>query len=176
MPAQSKIEKVAEIKEKLSGASTVILADYRGLNVKDMQDLRRRMSENDCEVTVYKNRLTKIAVKELEMDYEEEHLIGPTAFALGYGDPVQLAKLVMDFAKEHTTLEVKAAYVDDELVEAATVKALAALPSREELLAKLLGSLQNPVAGFVRVIDGPISAFARTLGAITEQKTAAEAA
>jgi large subunit ribosomal protein L10 len=175
MPSQEKYEAVAEIKEKLGSASSFVIADYRGLNVKEMQELRRNMREADCEIKIYKNRLTKIAIAELEMGSMDEYLDGPTAFALSNDDPVVVAKTLVDFAKEHDALEVKGGYVDEEIVDAAAVKTLAALPSREELIAKLMGSLQNPATGLVRVLDGPISAFARTLQAIADQK-AAEAA
>jgi large subunit ribosomal protein L10 len=175
MPSQEKYEAVAEIKDKLGSASAFVIADYRGLNVKEMQELRRNMTEADCQIKIYKNRLTKIALAELEMDSMDEYLDGPTAFALSNADPVVVAKTVMDFAKEHEALEVKGGYIDEAVVDAATVKALAALPSREELIAKLMGSLQSPTAGLVRVLDGPMSAFARTLRAIADQK-AAEAA
>lgn len=175
MPSQEKYEAVAEIKDKLGWASAFVIADYRGLNVKEMQELRRNMREAGCQIKIYKNRLTKIALAELEMDSMDEYLDGPTAFALSDGDPVVVAKTVVDFGKEHEALEVKGGYIDEAIVDAATIKALAALPSREELIAKLMGSLQSPTSGLVRVLDGPVSAFARTLRAIADQK-AAEAA
>jgi len=175
MPSQENYEAVAEIKDKLGSASAFVIADYRGLNVKEMQELRRNMSEAGCQIKIYKNRLTKIALAELEMDPMDEYLDGPTAFALSDADPVVVAKTVMDFAKEHEALEVKGGFIDAGVVDAATVKALAALPSREELIAKLIGSLQSPTTGLVRVLNGPVSAFARTLQAIADKK-AAEAA
>jgi large subunit ribosomal protein L10 len=175
MPSQEKYEAVAEIKDTLGSAEAFVIADYRGLNVKEMQELRRNMRDAGCYITIYKNRLTKIALAELEMESMDEYLEGPTAFAMTDSDPVTVAKTVVDFAKAHEALEVKGGYIDAAVVDADTIKALAALPSREELIAKLMGSLQNPAAGLVRVLDGPISAFARTLRAIADQK-AAEAA
>ena len=173
MVSETKKAVVAEIKEMLSGASSLVLADYRGLTVKEMQDLRRRMTSAGCYITIYKNRLAKIALDDMGVTELDDHLVGPTAFAMTDGDPVSLAKALIDFAKEHQALEVKAAYIDQGYVDDAGVKALAALPSREELLAKLLGTLQNPIAGFVRVASGPSAALVRVLGAVKEQKAAA---
>jgi large subunit ribosomal protein L10 len=172
MPSQEKYEAVAEIKDRLGSASAFVIADYRGLNVKEMQELRRNMTEAGCYITIYKNRLTKIALAELEIDSMDENLEGPTAFALSDDDPVLVAKTLVDFAKEHEALEVKGGFIDEAVVDAAMIKTLAALPSREELIAKLMGSLQGPTAGLVRVLDGPVSAFARTLRAIADQKAA----
>ncbi len=173
MPSQEKKDAVTEIQERLSETSAMILADYRGLSVKDMQDLRRRMRENGCEIKVYKNRLTMIALGDLGWPAMDEYLTGPTAFALTDSDPVTLAKTLSDFGKEHDALTLKAGYVDGEVVGPEKLKALADLPSREELLAKLLGTLKNPMTGVVRVLDGPMSGLARTVRAIADQKAAA---
>jgi large subunit ribosomal protein L10 len=173
MVSESKIAKVAEIRERLGASSSVLLADYRGLNVKDMQDLRRTLTANGCEITIFKNRLTKLALAELEITGLDEHLVGPTAFVMTQGDPVVLAKTVVDFSKEHDSLEVKIAYVDSALMAAEQVKVLAALPSREELLAKLMGSLLNPVRGFMTVATGPAGALTRAMKAVADQKAAA---
>ena len=173
MVSESKIAAVTEIKERLGGVSSLVLADYRGLSVKEMQDLRRRLRESGCEITIYKNRLSKIALADLEISELDEYLVGPTAFVLSDEDPASLAKTLMDFAKEHEALEVKVAYIDAAVMSADEVRTLATLPAREELIAKLLGTMQNPMAGLVRVANGPASAFVRILGAIKDQKTAA---
>jgi len=112
-------------------------------------------------------------MRELALPSMGEYLAGPTAFVFAGEDPVAAAKTLTNFAKTHQQLEVKAGLVDNRVVDANAVKAIAALPSREELVAKLLGTMQNPLVKTVRVLNGPASAFARVLGAIAEQKQAA---
>jgi large subunit ribosomal protein L10 len=173
MPSTTKLDAVAEIKERFSRASAVILADYRGLSVKEMQQLRVKMREQGCEVRVYKNSLTEIALRELAMPDLGDLLAGPTAFTFTFGDPVAPAKAITAFAKEHKVLEVKGGIIERQVVGAEGVKALASLPSREELIARLLGTMLNPIVGFARVLNGPVEAFARTVQAVADQKAAA---
>jgi large subunit ribosomal protein L10 len=172
MPTQQKVDTVAEIKEKFSSSGAVILADYRGLSVKEIQALRNKLREVGSELRVYKNSLAEIAIRELELPDMTGLLEGPTAFAFG-DEPVAPAKALVDFAREHTALEVKGGFVEHEIVDAAGIKAVAMLPSREQLLAMLLGTMQNPMASFVRVINGPAAAFARVVQGIADQKAAA---
>lgn len=174
MPAEQKREAVAEIKDRFSAAAAIIVADYRGLTVKEMQDLRRRLRASGGEIKVYKNTLTEIAVRELALpDDLGRYLEGPTAFVFSAEDPVAPAKAIMDFAKEHKALEVKGGFVENAVVDASAVKAIATLPSREELIALLLGTMQNPIAQVMRVMNGPAGAFARAVQAIADQKAAA---
>lgn len=173
MPTERKSETVAEIKDRLSSAGAVIMTDYRGLSVKEMQALRVKLREAGSDIKVYKNTLTEIAVRELALPSMDELLSGPTAFVFTTDDPVAPAKAIMDFAKEHKALEVKGGFIDNQVLGAEGVKAVASLPSREELIAKLLGSMQSPIASFARVLNGPTSAFARALNAVAQQKAAA---
>lgn len=172
MPTAQKAASVAEIKERFSGAASVIMADYRGLTVKEMQALRTKLREVGSDIKVYKNSLTEIALRELALPEMDAYLAGPTAFVFS-DDPVAPAKAVMDFAKEHKALEVKGGFVENRVVDEAAVKAIASLPSREQLVAKLLGTMLNPMGNLVRVLNGPTAAFARALNAIAEQKQAA---
>ncbi len=164
---------VAEIRERFVHASAVILADYRGLNVKEMQQLRAALRDAGGDLKVYKNSLTEIAVRELALAPMNEYLEGPTALVFAADDPISPAKAMMAFAKEHTALEVKGGLFEDSLLDAAGVKAFAALPSREELVAKLLGTMLNPAAGLVRTLNGPAEAFARVMNSIAGQKAQA---
>jgi len=173
MPSQQKLDAVAEIKERLSGAQAMVLADYRGLDVGEMQVLRRSLRAAGCQIKIYKNRLTKIALADMGRPAMDEHLLGPTAFVLAESDPARLAKTLMDFAKEHSELEVKAGYFDGEIVDAATVKVLASLPSREELIAKFMGTALNPVRGFMAMANAPAGALARVMRTVADQKAAA---
>jgi large subunit ribosomal protein L10 len=173
MPNVQKEQMVAEIKDRFARASSVILIDYRGLTVKELQELRGKLRESGSELRVYKNTLTEIAMRELAMPDLGTLLEGPSGFTFTYGDPVAPAKALVAFAKEHAALEVKGGFIERAITDASGVKALAALPSREELIAKLLGTMQNPTASFVRVLAGPAGAFARVVRAIADQKAAA---
>jgi large subunit ribosomal protein L10 len=173
MPTVLKEEIVAEIKDRFNGSEAVIMADYRGLTVKEMQQLRVAVREAGGEIKIYKNSLTEIAIRELALPNMDEYLQGPTAFVFIAEDPVAPAKALSGFAKEHQALELKGGFVQNQVVDAAAVKAIATLPSREELVAKLLGTMQNPLVGAVRVLNGPARAFATVLDAIAKQKAAA---
>lgn len=173
MPTVTKQESVAEIKERFNAAEAVLMIDYRGLTVKEMQQLRGQLRETGSEVKVYKNTLTEIAIRELALPTMDELLEGPTAFVFVGEDPVAPAKALTAFAKAHKALELKGGFVDNQVVDSEGVKAIATLPSREELLAKLLGTMQNPMVGFARVLNGPVEAFARTVQGVADQKAAA---
>jgi len=173
MPTQLKEQTVAEIKERFANATAVILVDYRGLTVKELQQLRGKLRESGSELRVYKNTLTEIAMRELAMPDLGSLLEGPSAFTFTYGDPVAPAKALVAYQKDHKALELKGGFIERSVVNAEGVKSLASLPSREELVAKLLGTMQNPVGGFVRVLAGPAGAFARVVKAIADQKAAA---
>jgi large subunit ribosomal protein L10 len=173
MPNEHKIEEVSEIKDRFARATAVILTDFRGLTVKEMQALRTKLRESGSELRVYKNTLAQIAMRELALPDLGELLDGPTAFLFTFGDPVASAKAVVDFAKDHKVLEVKGGFIDSVVTSAEGVAALASLPSREVLLAKLLGTMLNPIVGFARVLNGPVEAFARTVSAVADQKNAA---
>jgi large subunit ribosomal protein L10 len=173
MPNAAKEQMVAEIKDRFARASSVIVIDYRGLTVKELQELRGKLRESGSELRVFKNTLTEIAMRELAMPDLGDLLEGPSGFTFTYGDPVAPAKTLIAFTKEHTALEVKGGFIERAVTDAAGVRALAALPSREELIAKLLGTMQNPIGGFVRVLAGPAGAFARVVRAIADQKAAA---
>lgn len=173
MPTAGKAEVVAEIKDKFNSSAAVILTDYRGLTVKEMQALRVKLREVGGEVRVYKNTLTEIALRELALPTMDEYLQGPTAFVFSAEDPVAPAKAIVDFAKEHKALEVKGGFIDNAVINAESVKAVAALPSREQLVARLLGALQGPMSSLVRVMNGPQAAFARAVRAVADQKAAA---
>ncbi|MBE0476670.1 MAG: 50S ribosomal protein L10 [Coriobacteriia bacterium] len=173
MPTEQKRETVEEIKERFSGAAAVIMADYRGLSVKEMQELRRKLRASGGDVKIYKNTLTEIALRELALSEDlVRYLDGPTAFVFSQADAVAPSKAIVDFAKEHKALEVKGGLVENAVVGPDAVRSIAALPSREELIAKLLGTMQNPVARMMRVMNGPAAAFARAVAAVAGQKAA----
>ena len=173
MPTAEKEQKIAEIKAQLTDSSGVILADYRGLTVKEMQALRLKLREAGAELKVYKNTLTELALRELSLPEMDELLVGPTAFAFSTGDPVAPAKALMDFAKEHKALEVKGGFIENHVVDATSIVALASLPSRDQLISLAMSALLGPVRGFMYVAKGPVGALARALQAVADQKEAA---
>lgn len=173
MPSTKNVDALAQTKEDLADVQAVWVVDYRGLTVKEAQELRRNIREAGAVMKVYKNTLMHIALKELDMADMDEILSGPSAFVFADGDPVASAKALRDFSKDNETLVIKGGIMDGKFVDAEAVKKIAALPSREELIAKLLGSLQNPMSQIVRVLNAPLEQVARTIGAIADQKNAA---
>ncbi len=173
MPTAQKESIVEEIKERLTASGGIIMADYRGLTVKEMQELRAKIRESGADLKIYKNRLTVIALRELAMPDLDEYLLGPTALVFVGDDPVAPAKALQNYAKEHQALEIKGGLVQSQVVDSAALKAIASLPSREELVGKLMGLLLGPVRGFMGMAQAPVGAFARTVQAVAEQKAAA---
>lgn len=173
MPSALNTQKLEEIKTDLEDVVAVWVVDYRGLTVKESQELRRSIREADASLKVYKNTLVKIALNDMELPNMDEVLAGPSAFVFAKGDPVASAKALKDFAKDHKALEIKGGMMDNRFVDAESVVKIANLPSREQLIAQLLGTIQNPMSGLVRVLNGPMEAFARCVNQIAEQKPAA---
>lgn len=173
MPNEVKSQVVATIKDKLTSNDGVIMVDYRGLSVKQMQDFRIQVAESGGEVKVYKNTLTEIAVRELAMPSMDDFLVGPTCFIFVPGDPSAPAKAMVEFAKENGAPEIKGGFLDNGVVDASAVKAIAALPSREELVAKFMGTALNPVRGFMAQANAPAAALTRIFKAVADQKEAA---
>ena len=173
MATAQKESLVEEIKERLTGSGGIIMADYRGLTVKEMQELRGKVRESGADLKIYKNRLTQIALRELAMPELDDYLTGPTALVFVVDDPVAPAKALQDFAKGHQALEVKGGLNENQVVDSAAMKAIASLPSREELVAKIMGLMLSPVRGFMGTANAPVSAFARAVQAVADQKAAA---
>ncbi len=167
---QSKIDQVNEIKEKIEAAHSIVLVNYRGLNVADATELRKRFRESGTDYHVYKNTMMKRAFEDLGMEDVQEFLVGPSAIAFGMEDAVSPAKVANDFAKENDAIEIKAGVLDGKVISAQEVKDLAALPSREVLIAQVLGGLNAPIQGFANVLNGNIRGLAVVLQAIAEKK------
>lgn len=150
---QLKEAKVAEIREKLEKAQSVVLATYQGLTVEEDTELRKSLREAGVEYKVYKNTLVTLAAKELGHEGIVEYLEGPVSIAFGYEDATAPARILNDFAKNHKKLELKAGIVDGEVFDQEKVKQLASIPSREVLIAKFLGSIKSPVSNFAYLIN-----------------------
>jgi large subunit ribosomal protein L10 len=163
---------VDSLKGKLTSAKGAVFVGFTGLTVADVTKLRRKFLAANVEYNVVKNTLTRIAAQEAGLEGVAEFLEGPTALAFSAEDPVAPAKVLKEFIKETKTeaLQIKVGVVEGKVIDAAGVDELASLPSREELIAKLLGSMQAPISGTVNVLQGTIRNMVYVLDAIREQK------
>jgi large subunit ribosomal protein L10 len=170
MANQEKEALVSDIKQKLETSKTVVLADYRGLNVAEVTELRKKMREAGIDYKVLKNTMTSRAAKAANIEGLDQYLSGPIALAFSYNDYTAPAKILSEFAKNHKNLELKAGILDGKVIDFEAVKNLADLPSREVLLGKVAGMLQAPIRGLVTVLAGPLRNFAYAVEAIRKQK------
>ena len=155
MPTTRKGTQIEELKEQLGRAELTIVTDYRGLTVTQLQDLRARLKPLDAEFKIAKNTLTRIAAEAVGINGLEPTLEGPTAIMLAYGDIVAPAKVINEFVRTSRILTVKSAVLGTQVLPAKDVEAIATLPSREELLGKLVNLLASPMARTVGVLSGP---------------------
>lgn len=163
---------VNELVGKMEKSKGIILYDYRGLTVAEVTDLRNQFRAAGVEYRVIKNSMIKRAADSLGITGLEGHLGGPTAVAFGYNDPVAPAKVLVEFVKKVKKTEIKSGILDGKVISIASVTSLAELPSREQLLAHLAGTLNAPIAGFARTLSGIISKLGYALNAVKEQKEA----
>ena len=173
MKLDEKKKIVEELHERLAKSKVVIVTDYKGLNVETMTELRRKLREAQIDYQVVKNTLLVRAAKETGVALIQEHLKGPSAIALSFDDPVAPAKVLMEFAKKNEKLEIKTGVMEDRVLDLASIKALAALPSREMLLSQLLSAMVGVPTGLVRVLNGIPQKLMYALQAIKDQKEAA---
>lgn len=145
--------KVAEIKEKLEKAQGVVLADYQGLTVEEDTELRKKLREAGVEYKVYKNTMVTLAAKEVGLEGVLTYLEGPVSMAFSYDDATVAARVVNDFAKDHKKLELKAGIVEKQVYGSEEIKAIAAIPSREVLIAQLLGSFKAPLSNLAYLLN-----------------------
>ena len=172
---EQKQQAVAEVSEKLKNAVGGVLVDYQGITVEQDTKLRAELREAGVDYFVFKNTLARLAVKEVRYEDLLPHLKLMTAIAVSETDPVAPAKILASYAEKIPTFKIKAGFVEGNVIDGAGVMRLATLPSREELAAKMLGSLQSPIYGLVNVLNGNLSGLARVLAAIRDQKSESEA-
>jgi len=163
---------VEDVSAVVGNSQAAIVAEYRGLTVEQMKVLRREAHENNVFLRVVKNSLLRRAVEDTDFACLDEHLVGPLAFAASE-DPVAVAKVIDKYAKQYDAFEIKAGSMSGALLSEGDIKALAKLPSREELLAKLLGTMQAPAAKFVQTLNEIPTKFVRGLAAVRDAKEAA---
>jgi large subunit ribosomal protein L10 len=170
MARSEKEAEVKRIQDKLRNSACVVLTEFRGLNVHELAELRRRLREKEIEYKVVKNTLVRIAANEVGLSELNEYLTGPTALVAGLEDIISPAKILFDFSKEHDALKIKGGILEGKVLDANKVKALANLPSREELIGRLMGNLNGPIVGLVNVLSAPLRGFVGVLTALAEQK------
>ncbi|HLH24219.1 MAG TPA: 50S ribosomal protein L10 [Chloroflexota bacterium] len=163
-----KQRQVDELAEQLQQAELTVLADYRGLTVAEMSRLRGRLRDAGGQFHVAKNTLTRRAAERLGYDELVPYLVGPTGLATGQ-DPAALAKALQDYGRTQRTFVVKGAVLGSRVLPAAEVNRLADLPSREQLIAQVIGGFQAPIAGLVNVLNGTLRSFVGVLEARRQQ-------
>jgi large subunit ribosomal protein L10 len=169
MPNKQNVEKVAQITEELKASDILWVVDYRSLTVQQVEDLRRQIRGVGASFKVYKNTLTKLALANAELPTLDDILEGPSGFVFAAGEPVESAKVLKNFAKANKALELKGGLFKGDVMSVDQVKAIADLPTREELLAKLLGTLNNPMSKLVRTLNEIPAQFVRTVGEIARK-------
>ena len=171
MPKENKVELVDQITEILSECSVIVAADYRGLSVDEMNALRRQFLAKEVKLQVVKNTLARFAADKAGMEELKPLLIGPTALAFGFGDNIaDPAKVLIEYQKAtKLEIEIKGGFLDNKMLSKEEVTALSKLPSKEVLIATLLGTLQRPIASLLSIMNGPLQAFSRVLQARAEQ-------
>ena len=144
---------IDEIKEKLENAEAAVVIDYMGITVAEADAMRKQLREADVDYTVYKNTLVKRAIEGTKYEGLADALAGPSALAISQTDATAPARVLNKVMKEFKKMEFKAGVIEGELFDAAGVQAIADIPSRDELIAKFMGSIQSPIANFARVIN-----------------------
>ncbi len=169
-----KLDIVKDLKERLQDAKAIVLVDYKGINIEEVNQLRNRFRSEKVDYLVQKNTLVKIALHDLGITSLDEYLVGPTALAICKCDEIAPARIVTKFLKEvmedKEFPKFKAGFVSGTLLDATQMHALAKLPSREELLAKLLGSAQAPISRLLGVTQGIIRKFVYAVDAVAKSK------
>lgn len=172
MPASMKFEMVSELKEKLEGAEAVFMCEYRGLTVAQATEIRRLVREAGGEIKVAKNTLVRIALGEVGMAVPEDITVGPNAYVIAHENAPAVAKAVKEFSskKENKAMVVKGGIMGTNVLSLDQVMALADLPSREQLLAQVVGTLAAPMRGLVTVLSGPSRGLVTCLSQLAEKK------
>lgn len=162
---------ISSYDEKLDKAKSIVLVEYAGLKVKDNEELRNQCKKENSEYVTLKKSLAKIAFDKKEIkDFDLNNLDGSVAMVLGYEDEVTPAKLVDTFVKKHNVMKILAGIIDSKVLQAAQVKELAKLPSKQELLGKVVATINAPISGFVNVLAGNLRGLVQVLNAVKEKK------
>lgn len=167
---QQKKEIVSNLQSKLQKAQGVIITEYQGLNVLELNDLRNKLRKVDSEYHIIQNTLLHLVSKETDYNALDTSLKGPTAVCFVYSDPAGSAKVIIDFKKDHEKLKVKAGLIEKKVFDEKQLKSLASLPPRPVILGMLLGRLQAPIANLVYVLNAPLQKLVAGLEEIRKKK------
>ena len=170
MPTAEKVAKVNELTQKMAGSKAIFLADFTGLDVASVTNLRTQLRNASIEYEVVKNRLAKRAAKEAGIAGLDKFFAGPTAIAFAKNDPVEPAKILQKFVDTGGKITIKSGLVDGQVISADQVKALASLPSRDQLLAQVVRAVQGPLSGFAGVLNGLLRNLVGVLAAIEKKQ------
>lgn len=173
MPTKEKEESLASFREVIKGAKSVVVSHASGMTVAEVTELRKKLRDAGVTHTVVKNTLGRIAAREASMEGLAKLLNGPTVISVSKTDVVAPAKVLANFAKDHEKLVILGGVIEGKDATAKDIVDISSLPSKEELLSKMLGSLNSPITGFLRVLNGPVTGFVRVLNGIAEKKAAA---
>ena len=168
-PRQAKVDAVADMKDRFTGSSAVLLTEYRGMKVHELAELRTSLRETGTDYKVYKNTLATIAVRDAGIEGLNDLLEGPTAFAFVTGDPVVAAKKLADFAKRIPTLVLKGGLLDGKPLSAKDAAGLATLESREVMLAKIAGMFQSPIQQLANLMAQPLIQLGSALAQLRDK-------
>ncbi|MDE0481946.1 MAG: 50S ribosomal protein L10 [Candidatus Poribacteria bacterium] len=186
MPNEANIQQVGQIRELFESSDVILLADFQGLTVAEVNDLRQQLREANVQYKVFKNTLINVVAQEREIEELAEYLKGNTALAAS-DDPAASSKILFEFSEEHESLKIKGGILGTQVVDANGVKALQDMPSKEVLIGKAIGGISaplyglvgvlkngSPITGFVNVLSNTIGQVTSVLTQIAEQKKAAE--
>jgi len=161
---------IEDLKEKIARQKAMVFAGIEGVKVKDLSNLRRNLKAQNCEIKVAKKTLLELALKEKGIAVGLKSLEGEVALVLGYKDEILPAKITYEFSREKANLKILGGFIENKFKEAEEIIILAKLPSREELLAKLVGSISSPISGLANVLQGNIKGLIYALSAIKTNK------
>ena len=171
MPSQKNIDEVKYLTDKLESASAIYFTDYLGLDVDSITKLRSEFFHASVEFKVTKNTLLKLAAENMKIEGLDDYLVGSTAIAISLDEPTSPAKVLKSFMKEHDKPEVKAILFDGEVLEGSEYKKFASLPSKDELLTKLVIMLNSPMTNLVRTLSSPMGNFVNVLNSLKNEKS-----
>lgn len=166
MPNPEKVKKVAALTDLFKASPSVAVTDYVGLTVADMTVLRKELREAQIKYLVAKNTLLRLAAKDAGTEMINEFLEGPTAIAFTGDDPSRMAKILYDFGKDHQKPEIKALVIDGVLYSGADTERIAKLPSRDELIAMMIGTIEAPIQEIAGAVEAPVQDFLMTIEAL----------
>jgi len=176
MAREEKAASIAELKERLAGAQSAVLTDFRGLSVADITELRTLLRKSAVEYQVVKNTLARIAVQDTALAGLAPYLVGPTGIAISPKDPVAASKILTTWAKGKPTFAIKAGVVEGKVVDVAEIAALGSLPPREVLLARMASAFQGSIQRAAGVFAAPVRGLAAVLEQVRKQRETAGAA